>query len=549
MTDAVSLRRANGLDRPRYFDRQLLIADDLSLEQGFADRRLALMARHTLGWGVAAGLCLSTRPLSPAAGAVDLAVSPGYALTPNGDEVYLSQEIILDDIAAAIITTCGTPADCQALEAGRPVRPTRAWIIARPAPLDGGPRPAMPEACGHPGNTLRPSRRCGGAVVEIACALLPPHDAPLPGPEPLQHDVCGPWGPPLAPEVSAAANYVVLGAIEIVPEGVFATPRNRRIIPRLDHLGRLVCSLHHPRTRYVTHIQRDQEDEDRAIDRLAGYDGAGTLFVETLDQAIAQIGEGTVYETLPHDFPGRKLLIRRRKSRTYLQTEGDSKPPNDLLSLPEIRDTWARRRQTGWCWGPSRRMASCSVLPPMPPPSSVGSIRSREKRSRPPWRLPRRSCWDPSTASSGSSGSRSIWCSPESCSKAVGWPTCGPTGSGGRWQRRWQAAKAPGSPGSQTMPNSPPPIWSTGSASRPIPISPSPTSRRLPTWRRHKRQESCWVPGRCCSKRWRAPAPDGPIRRGSAAASTRRPAPSFSTGWKRKPGRTRKQRRSRSCRR
>jgi hypothetical protein len=336
MTAIVSLRRPNGLDRPLYFDRQLLIAEDLSLEQGFADRRLALLARHTLGWGVAAGFQLTTRPPAPG----DLAVSPGYALTPLGDEVYLAQEIVIADIAAAIVDACCAPGDCYDVEtpggAGAPVQPVSAWIIARAWPLDGGPRPAMPEGCGHPGNNMRPSRRCGGARIEIACSLMPPHTSPPLNPEQLHQAVCGPWGPPLPAEASEAANYVVLGAIDIVPEGVFATPRNRRLIPRLDRLGRLVCAGHHAGIRYVTHIQRDREDADRAIDKLAGFDGTGAFFVETLAQAIAGVEAGIVYQTLPSALEGRKLLVRRRKSRKYLRTEGDDKPPNNLLSLPEI---------------------------------------------------------------------------------------------------------------------------------------------------------------------------------------------------------------------
>jgi hypothetical protein len=342
VSSPVQVRKANGLDRPLYFDRQLLIADDLSLEQGFTDRRLELLARNVLGWGVAAGFQLSTRPPSPVPARVDLAISPGFALTPLGDEVYLSQEVVIGNVAAAMSAACGAPADCTIVEdadGARAVQPGRAWIVARPAPLDGGPRPAMPEGCGHPGNNTRPSRRCGGATVEIACSLLPPHiSAPLDLPQ-LHNAVCGPWGPPLPGPVSEAANYVVLGTMEIVPEGVFATPRDRRLIPRLDTLGRLVCALNHPGIRYVTHIQRDREDVDRSIDKLAGFDGSGTFFVETLDQAIEAIEAGRTYRTLPLGFEGRKVLVRRRKSRKYLQTEGDNLPPNNLLSLPEIRET------------------------------------------------------------------------------------------------------------------------------------------------------------------------------------------------------------------
>lgn len=346
MSSPVPVRKANGLDRPLYFDRQLLIADDLSLEQGFEDRRLALLARNVLGWGVASGFRLSTRPPSPVPDGVDLVISPGFALTPLGDEVYLPQDVVIDDIAAVMARICGTPADCTIVEEGagnakasRVDQAGRAWIIARPAPLDGGPRPGMPEGCAHPGNNTHPSRRCGGASIEIACSLLPPHNAAPADLAQLHTAVCGPWGPPLAAQVNRAANYVVLGAVDVVPEGVFATPLNRRLIPRLDSLGRLVCSIHHSGIRYVTHIQRDREDEDRAIDKLAGFDGSGVFFVETLDQSIAAIEAGAVYQTLPLGLEGRKVLIRRRKSRKYLQTEGDNLPPNNLLSLPEIRDT------------------------------------------------------------------------------------------------------------------------------------------------------------------------------------------------------------------
>ena len=250
--------------------------------------------------------------------------------------------MVIDEIAAAIEAQCGESTDCSIVDGGDPARAAQtgcAWIIARPAPLEGGPRPAYPEGCGHPGNNMRPSRSCGGAKVEIACSLLPPHSAAPLDLAQLHNAVCGPWGPPLPGPVSDAANYIVLGAVEIVPEGVFATPRNRRLIPRLDSLGRLVCSLHHAGIRYVTHIQRDREDADRAIDKLAGFDGSGIFFVETLNEAIAAIESGIVYQTLPIGFEGRKILIRKRKSRKYLQTEGDNLPPNNLLSLPEIRDT------------------------------------------------------------------------------------------------------------------------------------------------------------------------------------------------------------------
>lgn len=334
----VTQRQPNGLNRPRYFDRQLLNADDLALEQGFADQRLALLARHCFGWGVAAGLGLTLAAQN--SGRSDLTVSPGYGLTPLGDEIYLTREVVLQDIAALIAGACGQGHDCTNLDAPTTAvgRVTSAWIIARPADVDGVPRPAMPQGCGNPGNNLKPSRSCGGASVEIACALMAPH---LQVEDPVAL-VCGPWGPPMPDPVAEAANYVVLGAIEIMPEGVFATPLFRRIIGRLDRVGRVACTCQERVTRYVTHILPDEADVDRRIDKLAGFDATGRFFIETLDASIAAIEGGAHYATLSPSRASRVIAVHRRRKRKYLRTDDDATTTDNLLSLPRLHDDGVR---------------------------------------------------------------------------------------------------------------------------------------------------------------------------------------------------------------
>lgn len=346
MGEPVSQRHANGLDRPRYFDRQLLVAEDLTLEQGFADHRLALLARHALGWGVAAGLRLGTVPESQAGtepGDVALLVSAGLALTPNGEAVYLSHEVVFEGIAGLVIEACSDAVDCGAVDAAASDdtgdTPRVAWVVAKKADLSGGPRAAMPEGCGHPGNAMRPSRCCGGVTVEVLCSLPPPHSGPPPEVDALHEDVCGPWGPALPPEVPPEADLVVLGALEVRPEGVFATPRHRRLVPRLDRLGHLVCPRPGTPIKYVTHIRPDTADRNRAIDVLAGFDERGETFVETLNEAVAGVEAGVTYRTLTPTTPGRDIRVRTRRGTTYLQTEGDARPPNNLESLPGIRGT------------------------------------------------------------------------------------------------------------------------------------------------------------------------------------------------------------------
>lgn len=335
------LRRSNGLDRPLYFDRQLLQAEDLSLEQGFGDQRLALLARNCLGWGVAAGLILRLEN-DPHGGSAGLSVSPGYALTPMGEEVYLPAAVSFAGIEALIRTLCHDLPDCRNVDAsGAPEAGAEmlvAWIIARVAEQDGGLRTAFPDGCGHPGNTTRPSRRCGGARIEIACAIAPPNSDPLPDPHGLREIICNPWGPELAPDVAPDLDYVVLGRVEIRPEGLFVAAEDRRRIARLDQVGRGVCRCHDTDLRFVTHIQRDQRDADHAIDKLAGIDEGGAFWIETLDEAIARIeGGGVTYVTLPPDGgAGSVVRVHRRKTKKYLRTDEDATRPNNLLSLPEI---------------------------------------------------------------------------------------------------------------------------------------------------------------------------------------------------------------------
>jgi hypothetical protein len=333
-------RKPNGLDRPLYFDRQLLQAEDLSLEQGFGDFRLALLARNCIGWGVAAGLILRIEAGGASAGA--LSVSPGYALTPMGREVYLPAEVRFDAIEALIRELCRDMPDCTNVDAPGTAEnrgsSVTAWVIARIAEQDGGLRTAFPEGCGHPGNNTRPSRRCGGARIEIVCAIAPPHCDPPLDDECQHRTVCGPWGPELPEDLEPALDYVVLGRVEASDEGLYATPEDRRRIVRLDDLGRVACDCCGTELRFVTHIERDQRDADRSIDRLAGVDKSGTFWIETLAEAIARIERGgTTYVTLPaRGGLGAVVRVRRRGGRKYLQTEADAKPPNNLLSLPEI---------------------------------------------------------------------------------------------------------------------------------------------------------------------------------------------------------------------
>jgi len=193
-------RKPNGLDRPLYFDRQLLQAEDLSLEQGFGDFRLALLARNCIGWGVAAGLILRIEAGGGSAGA--LSVSPGYALTSMGREVYLPAEVRFDAIEALIRELCRDMPDCTNVDApgtgenrGSSVT---AWVIARIAEQDGGLRTSGQQHAPEPSLWRRADR---DRLRDRPAALRPAARRRLPAPHGLR-----PVGPRAARQSRAGAG-------------------------------------------------------------------------------------------------------------------------------------------------------------------------------------------------------------------------------------------------------------------------------------------------------------------------------------------------------
>jgi hypothetical protein len=74
---------SSALERLNYFPRQLITADDMRLEQEYFLEKLRRHNRFLHGWGVVCGLevCIIEK--------LNISISPGYALDPYGNEIYL----------------------------------------------------------------------------------------------------------------------------------------------------------------------------------------------------------------------------------------------------------------------------------------------------------------------------------------------------------------------------------------------------------------------------------------------------------------------------
>jgi hypothetical protein len=102
-------------ERTRYYSHQLISADDLTQDQIYQREKRRMHNRLLHGWGIVCGLDVSldtTNAASPLA-----AISPGYALSPQGDEIYVPTEVRFDlgqcitgPTSGACSSLCYTPA-------------------------------------------------------------------------------------------------------------------------------------------------------------------------------------------------------------------------------------------------------------------------------------------------------------------------------------------------------------------------------------------------------------------------------------------------------
>jgi hypothetical protein len=83
-----------GLERVRYFPRQLITADDMTADQEYLRQRDRRHNRFLHGWGVSCGL--SVEPAATAEHPWQVRVCPGYAIGPQGDEISLGQPVLID---------------------------------------------------------------------------------------------------------------------------------------------------------------------------------------------------------------------------------------------------------------------------------------------------------------------------------------------------------------------------------------------------------------------------------------------------------------------
>lgn len=160
----------SGMERVRFFARQLLTPDDLTQEQQYMRAKLRRHNRLLHGWGVVCGA-----EVKPAASDWTVTITPGYILTPQGDEVLIDTEQTLDlsqqDLDGNAVG-CGEPSDpwCASVHVDRKAGDT-VFIAVAYSECMVRPVRVQPAGCGCDGSDCEYSRVRDGYVVRVLTQL------------------------------------------------------------------------------------------------------------------------------------------------------------------------------------------------------------------------------------------------------------------------------------------------------------------------------------------------------------------------------------------
>lgn len=173
-------RRQAGLERTRFFERQLVTPDDLTQDQVYFREKHRRHNRMLHGWGVVCGACVRR-----GTGTCEVVVEPGYILGPWGDEIVIPDDVTVDVCRAGRreqIGCCEPSALDPWCDDGPPDCPQgTVYLAIRYAECDTRPVRALQSGCGCgcDENACEHSRIRDGYAIAVLPELPPTYTTPL----------------------------------------------------------------------------------------------------------------------------------------------------------------------------------------------------------------------------------------------------------------------------------------------------------------------------------------------------------------------------------
>jgi hypothetical protein len=229
--------------RPRYFPRQIITPDELTLEQDYFRARLRWHNLLLHGWGVVCGAKVCLKPKEGGNGHVpwQVVVDRGYAIGPCGDEIILDCPRTVDLRTSGVTGTsgdpCGEPVDVWCTDVYEaPTEDVTLYIAVRYKQTTSRPVRVQPIGCGCDDSRCEYSRWCDGYEIGVLRSCPPHHTNP-----PAWIDSVWTGPPPECPE-KATSPWVGLAEVNVAVDGTVRKIDNcacRRIVGGLAGLWRM----------------------------------------------------------------------------------------------------------------------------------------------------------------------------------------------------------------------------------------------------------------------------------------------------------------------
>ncbi len=204
------------VELPRYYPRQLITPDDLTLEQNYFRDRMRRHNRLLHGWGVVCGALVCPVPVVNDDGTTSYApwqvqVQPGYILGPYGDEIVVDCKRTIDVRTQGVSGVSGEPCLdlpdpwCTQVFTAPPTDQTTFYIAVKYVQSMTRPVRVQPVGCGCSDSSCEYSRWHDGYQIGVMdqCPDCNITDANTPGPAflnlvkgdtpPCPPCDCGPW--------------------------------------------------------------------------------------------------------------------------------------------------------------------------------------------------------------------------------------------------------------------------------------------------------------------------------------------------------------------
>lgn len=185
MNELTTCQTSNGvgMERTRFFPRQLVTPDDLTQDQIYFREKMRRHNRLLHGWGIVCGV-----RVRQGAGDCEVIVEPGYVLGPFGDEIVIDQEVTVDlckeSLDGNAVSPCGDALDpwCSNVRVNRRAGQVL-YVAVKYAECQSRPVRAQANGCGCNEQDCEYSRVRDSFAIKVLTSLPSSYSDPMPQPD------------------------------------------------------------------------------------------------------------------------------------------------------------------------------------------------------------------------------------------------------------------------------------------------------------------------------------------------------------------------------